>query len=245
MILYFSATGNSKFVAEQIAKATSDNTISIDCCNDKISIPHGERLGIVTPTYFYGLPSIVEDWLLNAQINCNADTYIYCIATCGGTSGQANKDIVKHIAKKNLVVNACFDIIMPDNWTPMCDVSDKREVAKIIETETEQIEAIVSHIQNGDNGNFAKHTTPVLIAKFAHLFYAPSRKTSHFKVEEQCICCGICEKNCPLNAIKIQDSKPVWVNDKCAMCLKCLHNCPKFAIQYGKKTKKHGQYRHP
>ena len=28
------------------------------------------------------------------------------------------------------------------------------------------------------------------------------------------------------------------------MCLACLHHCPKFAIQYGKNTKKHGQYVH-
>ena len=39
--------------------------------------------------------------------------------------------------------------------------------------------------------------------------------------------------------------KTVWVKDKCVMYLGCLHRCPKFAIQYGKKTKKHGQYTNP
>ena len=29
------------------------------------------------------------------------------------------------------------------------------------------------------------------------------------------------------------------------MCLGCLHRCPKFAIQYGSRTKKHGQYTNP
>ena len=29
------------------------------------------------------------------------------------------------------------------------------------------------------------------------------------------------------------------------MCLGCLHRCPEFAIQYGKNTKKHGQYMNP
>ena len=28
------------------------------------------------------------------------------------------------------------------------------------------------------------------------------------------------------------------------MCLSCLHHCPKFAIQYGSRTQKHGQYSH-
>ena len=43
----------------------------------------------------------------------------------------------------------------------------------------------------------------------------------------------------------MQASKPVWVKDKCVMCLGCLHRCPKFAIQYGRNTKKHGQYANP
>ena len=39
MIFYFSATGNSRYVAERIAAATGDETISIpDCCkSDRFS----------------------------------------------------------------------------------------------------------------------------------------------------------------------------------------------------------------
>jgi NAD-dependent dihydropyrimidine dehydrogenase PreA subunit len=42
-----------------------------------------------------------------------------------------------------------------------------------------------------------------------------------------------------------QDAKPVWVKEKCVMCLGCLHRCPRFAIQYGSRTKNHGQYTNP
>lgn len=52
-------------------------------------------------------------------------------------------------------------------------------------------------------------------------------------------------RKCPVNAIEIRDNKPVWMKDKCTMCLGCLHCCPKFAIQYGKNTKKHGRYKNP
>ena len=44
--------------------------------------------------------------------------------------------------------------------------------------------------------------------------------------------------NCVNHAIEIQSQKPVWVKERCTMCLSCLHHCPKFAIQYGKHTKK-------
>ena len=70
-------------------------------------------------------------------------------------------------------------------------------------------------------------------------------KTSHLHVSDDCTGCSLCEKNCPVDAIEMEDGKPVWVIEKCAMCLGCLHRCPKFAIQYDNRTKKHGQYQHP
>lgn len=70
------------------------------------------------------------------------------------------------------------------------------------------------------------------------------RQTHHFHVEDSCIGCGLCARNCPVSAIQLQDKKPVWVKEQCVMCLSCLHHCPKFAIQYGSRTKKHGQYSH-
>jgi len=71
------------------------------------------------------------------------------------------------------------------------------------------------------------------------------RLTSNFHVEDCCIGCGLCAKKCPVQAIRMQDAKPVWVKEKCVMCLGCLHRCPRFAIQYGSRTKNHGQYTNP
>lgn len=89
--------------------------------------------------------------------------------------------------------------------------------------------------------------TPVLLTK---LFAGPvydrrARRTANLHVEESCIGCGLCARNCPVQAIAMQEKRPVWVREKCVMCLGCLHRCPKFAIQYGSRTKKHGQYINP
>lgn len=61
-------------------------------------------------------------------------------------------------------------------------------------------------------------------------------------MEDSCIGCGKCARNCPVSAIAMENKKPVWVKEKCTLCLGCLHRCPVFAIQYGKHTKAHGQY---
>ena len=245
MIIYFSGTGNSKYMASKVAEATNDKIISIIDVPQNITLQQGESLGFVFPTYFFWVPSIVKEFLENAEIECSEDTYIYSIATCGGTSGQASQMVGRLLKKKGKQVNAYFDIVMPDNWTPMYDANNKEEISKVIENEKSQIEKIVGHIQKRDSGKFAKHTIPFIAAKFISVFYEPSRKTSNLYVENQCSGCGSCMRNCPAKAIEMREGKPVWVKEKCTMCLGCLHKCPVFAIQYGKHTKKHGQYVHP
>lgn len=90
MIFYFSAAGNSKYVAEKIATECKEQTVSItECINDnkyEFSIEGGERVGLVSPTYFWGLPLNVEDFLQHLHLK-NAG-YLFFVTTYGTTTGQ-------------------------------------------------------------------------------------------------------------------------------------------------------------
>lgn len=60
----FSATGNCKYVASRLAQAEGQETLSIvDCIRDGRYAFEDEVIGIVSPTYFWGLPSIVGEFL--------------------------------------------------------------------------------------------------------------------------------------------------------------------------------------
>lgn len=66
MIFYFSATGNCKYAAQRIAASTEEAIHSITECVKQqqyhFSSDNG-TVGIITPTYAWGLPSIVRDFL--------------------------------------------------------------------------------------------------------------------------------------------------------------------------------------
>lgn len=247
MILYFSATGNSEYVAKRISAETGNITVSITDCYKKQIFSFDEKyktLGIVSPTYSWGLPVIVTEFLQKLDLSHKPD-YIFFIATYGTTPGQTGKFADNILVPKGLPLSATFSVKMPDTWTPIFDLSDKDKVQQINDNAESEIKYIIKQIKRFALGDFMKNKLPYPMAKIGHsIEYGLMRKTKHFSVEDTCIGCGLCARNCPVAAIQIKDRKPDWVKNQCVMCLSCLHHCPKFAIQYGKNTKKHGQYTH-
>ncbi len=242
MILYFSATGNCQYVANKIAEKTEDRAISMTEVKEKIVLADGEMLGIVFPTYFWGLPSCVEDFIKQVQIENGENSHLYCVVTYGTTSGQADHFLDKLFKKKGLRLCASYNIKTVDNWTVLFSVNDKEEIVRTLAAEEEQLKEVLCSLKKRERVFITKDKKPLLACKGARSFYNRARKTGHLHVEESCISCGLCAKGCPVSAIEMQGGKPVWVKDKCAMCFGCLHRCPTFAIQYDDKTKKNGQY---
>ncbi len=47
-----------------------------------------------------------------------------------------------------------------------------------------------------------------------------------YKISDDCISCGVCAENCPVEAITEGDGKYVIDPDKCISCGLCKENCP-------------------
>lgn len=247
MIFYFSATGNCKYVAEKIADG--DRLISVADCiknnNFNFSPDKGENIGFVLPTYFWGLPSIAEDFLKALTLEQSGGHYVYLVATYGTTTGQMAGMASRILKEKGAEPSALFSVKMPDTWTAIFDLSDKEKVAAKNAAAEKEINEIAEQVKAKAKGDYIKDKVPRFAASCFHPTYESARKTKHLAVNDLCIGCGLCASKCPVQAIEMQNGRPVWVKDKCAMCLGCLHRCPKFAIQYDNKTQKHGQYKNP
>ncbi len=247
MIFYFSATGNSKYVAESVAKELSTCTVDIVKCIDDNSFEYNfeenEAVGIVAPTYFWGIPKNVKEFL--TKVAMQGHIYLFYISTYGTTTGQSGNMADKFLKESGQHIDAMFSIRMPDVWTPHFDLSDKEKVKARNNSAEAEIVEVINKVKRRVAGNHMRHKMPMFAARISYSMYGNQSKTSHFVLEDSCVGCGYCAKKCPANAIEMKENKPVWVKKQCIMCLGCLHRCPKFAIQYGKNTKKHGQYLNP
>lgn len=210
-----------------------------------IALKPGERLGIVTPVYFGGIPIPIRDFLAGLRLTGDGG-YCFCVLTYGYTSGFSATEVRRLISKKGLQLSASFGIQMPDTWTPMFDLSDSAAAYKTNQAAEEKIDSAIDSIKTMKTGVHGTGRYPYVARCVARPLYERARRTSNLCVEDTCIGCGLCERQCPVKAIEMVDGRPVWVRDRCAMCLRCLHHCPQFAIQYGNgATKRHGQYRNP
>ena len=243
MILYFSATGNCKYVATRLAQATGQEMYSIADCirNGQYDFSDG-TVGIISPAYDWGLPSIVKEFLEKASFRTD---YLYFAATYGTIPGAIGYMANKAIRERT--IDAYYSVRMPDTWTPIFDLSTPEKVAKYTRHTESEIDRMIQGVRERRTNRHLRPRTPAIITKLIAepLYNKKVRCTSNLHAENTCIGCGLCAKKCPVQAIAMRDGRPVWVKDRCVMCLGCLHRCPKFAIQYGEKTKHHGQYLHP
>lgn len=155
MILYFSATGNCKYVASRLAEADTQKPISIvDCINENHYDFEADMIGIVSPTYDWGLPSIVKEFLEKAAFRTE---YLFFVSTYGTTPGASGYVANKAIRGRN--IDAYYSVRTVDTWTPIFDLSTPKKVAKYtVKTEAEIDSVIHSVSEHHVNKNIPGRT---------------------------------------------------------------------------------------
>ncbi|MBQ9315440.1 MAG: EFR1 family ferrodoxin [Atopobiaceae bacterium] len=233
-------------MATHIAKQTGDVAVSIVTLmkaeQTSVELAEGEQLGLVFPTYFGVLPTIVSDFLAGLHVGSQGDHYVFFVDTYGFHYGNLAPQVAKLLRQAmGREQDADFLLQMVDNWVPAFDLTDEAYVTdadrKAEEALTRVAERVVARERARVKGEWP---APVLFGMKAA--YRAGSKTKSFSVDDACVGCGLCARQCPLEVIQMRDGRPVWAKPTCTVCLGCLHHCPTNTIAYGKHTKGHGQY---
>ena len=244
MILYFSGTGNSEYVARRIARETGDEAINLfeRIRKGDFSPVHSDRpLVLVTPTYAWRIPRIVENLIDRAAFT--GTKKIYFVLTCGENIGNAGKYLKRLCERKDMDYCGCIGIVMPENYIALFSTPSEEEALQIIERAEPVTDKAISYIENGEK-------LPEIKASLADkiesgivntLFYPLFVHAKKFYVTDACISCGKCAEVCPLGNTRIEDGRPVW-GGSCTHCMACICRCPKEAIEYGKHSKGLSRY---
>jgi len=247
IIFYFSASGNSLYVAKNVAR-TMEN-VSLVCiaeaADDKAYKYEGyEKVGFIMPLYFMSMPKMVGDFIERLELK---DTrYVFSITTRAYSKGKIFKDMSFILAKKGIRLNYGRYITYPDSYIRWAGPV-KEEVRQGIYIQSDKnLEVFNKEILQ--EKNFIEKEGIILrtSAWFVYKIWKSrlSKNYKSFKVNGNCISCGICKNTCPAGNIELKEGLPVW-SSKCEDCMACVQHCPQKAIVFNKKTNQKERYMHP
>lgn len=247
MVLYYTGTGNSEYVAKRIAAAMDDECMNLfEKLRDRdMSEMHSEKaFVIVCPTYGWQIPHILRDWMKQVQFTGSSD--IYFVMTCGGDIGNAVKHLVPLCKEMNMNLKGCAEVVMPENYIALFKAPDQEEASEIISKAETVIDEIANNISNSvfiQNKSFSMSDS-LKSGIVNTVFYSVFVHAKKFYATDACVGCGKCADACVLKNIKLVEGKPKW-EDNCTHCMACICGCPVEAIEYGNASKGKVRYQCP
>ena len=238
LVFYFTATGNSLFIAKQF----SDSPISIPQELKKSNLVYeADEIGFVFPDFAASAPMIVRDFIEKAQFKA---PYIFSVITFGNASVNVAEwwnDFAKEKGVNNNYVNS---ILMVDNYLPVFDMNEQMKIDKKTD---ENMAAIITDI------TAQKDFIAPSEMGFFNKEMLKGMQDMHFsQVSEQlikldtsrCIECTTCTEVCPRGNFSLT-SNGLKISGKCEYCLACIHSCPQHALSLERERNKEARYRHP
>lgn len=235
-ILYFTATGNSLY----IAKSIGGELLSIpQMVKDGIFEFTDEKIGIVFPIFGMGVPSYIVDFLRKVKFNTN---YLFAVPTFGINSGAIANHLIDISKDTEYDFSYINSISMVDNYLPGFDM--KKEVLEVAKRGTEEkLKTVKADITSSKK--WIKHESFLIKGLFnlLHKRKKPFSKKqlkihtyaegieNYVYMDDNCTGCELCAKVCPVdNIIVDKNNKTIDLKDNCFACLACIQNCPSKAI---------------
>lgn len=247
MILYFSGTGNSLYIAKKMADKLDDNIVSIAdlVCREQyqLTLKKDETIGFVYPVIACAPPDIVTNFIKKVSFEGYTNNYVYSVFNCAGSPEYTSRIIKETAEKAGISIKGFYDVLMPGNYITKKKHLPPEKVQEYLDHCDEKIEEIVKNVHQ-HNCNYRKEKHSFLLSYGLHKL-AVLEKTEKFIFGNTCVGCGKCVDICPMEAITIVQGKPIREERKCEFCLACVNVCPKRALQVGNKTQGNPQYMNP
>ena len=227
LVFYFTATGNSLFVARQF----SDAPLSIPQELKKgAQVYEADEIGFVFPDYASGAPVIVQEFLAK---NTFKAPYLFSIITFGNASAMVAEWVRDYAKEKGITFNYINTILMVDNYLPVFDMNEQIKIdkhvdeslAKLLEDVGAQKDYVQAMVQQPGMPPMNKE---MLKGMQDYHFNMTADRLLELK-RDRCVACMTCEKVCPHRNFSLGEDGLLF-SGKCEFCLACVHSCPQKAL---------------
>ena len=148
MVLYFSGTGNSRYLARRIAEGLEMPLYDLNACikaGNTAPVQTGRDVVLVTPTYAWRIPWVVSEWL--GKTTLTGAERIWFVMDCGSEIGNAAGYNRQLAAQKHLRYMGTAQIIMPENYIAMFNAPQKEQARSIVKQAEPALQKVLAQLQ--------------------------------------------------------------------------------------------------
>lgn len=241
LIIYFSQTGHTRKVAEQIrdgiAEAGADCELVTLEAVKPASLAGYDLVGLGCPVFYYQEPFNVRDFMEGLPELKGKQWFVFC--THGSVIGNTLVSMAEALQRKGIRVVGYHDTYAdatvpfyphPTLTTGHPDARDYEEARAFGREVAERSRRIAA----GEEGLIPEpDPVPEAWVKTAQGFSLEfmAQMMPRLRINEaKCVHCGECAENCPVGGIDVE-AEPPRIQDPCIYCWNCAKICPELAIE--------------
>ena len=245
IMLYFSATGNSKYIAELFCRNMDAGCHSIE---DEIDfgslIDSVEIVGFCYPVFGSRVPRLMREFAVKHRESLkNKKLIIFC--TQMGFSGDGARVFTDIFPRGFAEVIYAEHFFMPNNVCNLflLPLSSEKWTQRYLVMSHKKMEVVCANIKKGviKRRGFNPVSRGLGLIQGAFLPGIEKRATGKVWIDSDCMQCCLCVSSCPMSNFKSENGK-VTTNNNCMMCYRCINNCPQKAIAVFFRSKIKKQY---
>ncbi|MCL2563728.1 MAG: EFR1 family ferrodoxin [Oscillospiraceae bacterium] len=233
LMLYFSGTGNSRYIAELFCGQTDAACHSIEEKIDfKVLIDAEDVIGFCYPVYFSSVPKMMRAFAAeHMEALKGKQVIIFC--TQFMLSGYGSRKFVFLFPKGHVDVIYTAHFFMPNNMpdVPVLPISSDKGIEKSLARAEKKMETVCRNIRDGKvkKRGFSPAAHLLGLLQSTSMGAMERRANRAVSIDSDCTKCGLCLTICPMDNFSM-DAQGVRHNHNCTMCYRCINVCPEKSI---------------
>jgi len=245
--LYFSGTGNSKFIAERFSQTMAVPCHSIEEEIDfKDKLAESQTIAVCYPIYGSCVPRIMREFV-TANQSAFAGKNLIIFSTQMMFSGDGARVFTELLEGVSVNVLYAEHFNMPNN---ICNfflfpIANSAKILRYIRKADMKLSRTCENIKNGTVKKRGFNTFSRCLGLWTqriHFGALEKKAENDVRISQQCNVCGKCIKICPMKNLSVTDQR-IKQMGHCTLCYRCVNQCPKKAITVFLHTKIKRQYR--
>jgi ferredoxin len=263
LILYFSGTGNTDYVAHYLADRLADLPLDIELRSVEQqpaeTIDDFDVLAVGFPVYECEAPRFLRSYLERLASGEGRGAFVFC--TKGAAAGNAVRHNLRRLVQRGYVPLGGASIAMPgsdglafirkDGWLARAALQKDYDRLKAADHLLRRMRKILSSLAEGEPVDSFRQPLPLSVpsvlfewlwSTLYELFGSYLR--IRFWADDRCTGCALCVRLCPVDNVQLHEQRPRFA-DRCILCMRCIHACPEEAVQIGRGTVDRFRWRGP